>query len=53
MHTMQKLTFPETVPGEPDDYGSDGDDDIVGDIYIMMKRLFVTKNGHFLKRPVC
>ena len=29
--------------------GNDNDDDI----YIMMKCLFVTKNDHFPKRPVC
>ena len=32
-----------------------GDDDVddVDDIYIMMKCLCVTKNDHFIKRPVC
>jgi len=35
---------------DPDD---DAGEYVVGDIYIMMKRLFVTKNEHFLKRPVC
>ena len=30
---------------------TDNDDD--GDIYIMMKCLCVTKNDHFIKRPVC
>ena len=33
-----------------DDDAVDGDD---GDIYIMMKCLCVTKNDHFIKRPVC
>ena len=31
----------------------DDDDDDEDDIYIMMQCLSVTKNDHFLKRPVC
>ena len=37
---------------DSDDDG-DGDDDDGDDIYIMMKCLCVTKNDHFIKRPVC
>ena len=37
--------------GDIDDHGDDFEGD--NDIYIMMQCLSVTKNEHFLKRPVC
>ena len=44
------LLLLDNAPDHDDDSDDDDDDD---DIYIMMQCLCVTKNLHFLKRPVC
>ena len=54
---LSQLAKVPRVPGDVSD-ADNADDDVGdefggGDIYIMMKCLCVTKNDHFIKRPVC